>query len=236
LARDIDLLGQASAEPEALAAVMGEIVSTPIQEDGLVFDPSRITAKESRLAAHYHGVRLKVPAVLGNARINIQIDVGFGDVITPGAEEFVYPTLLDFEAPRLLGYTPETSIAEKFEAMVTLDMANTRMKDFFDVWLLARQRTFSGTVLAAAIRATFTRRRTALPADAPLALTRAFLADATKAIQWRSYLRKNGLDEDAPSLEEAGALIAELAMPPTVAAVGEFKSNWSPNGPWEPRP
>ena len=230
--RDIDLLGRASAEPEALAAVIGEIVSTPVQEDGLVFDSSGITANAIRIAAHYDGVRLRIPGTLGNARINLQIDVGFGDVVTPGAEEFVYPTLLDFEAPRLLGTTPETSIAEKFEAMVTLDMANTRMKDFFDIWMLARRRAFSGAVLASAIRATFARRRTVLPTDTPLALTPAFLADATKNIQWRSYLRKTGLEDDAPGLEEAGALVGELIMAPILAGDDGFSLSWKPGGPW----
>ena len=125
---------------------------------------------------------------LGNARVAIQVDVGFGDVITPGAQDIVYPTLLGLDAPQLLGYTPETAIAEKLEAMVVLDMANTRMKDFLDIWILARGRDFAGEILAQAIGATFHRRGTAVPESTPLALTPTFHSAATKQTRWRAYL------------------------------------------------
>ena len=143
-----------------------------------------MTGEEIRLAANYDGVRIRCAGRLGNARVALQIDVGFGDVVTPGAQRIEYPTLLDFDAPRLLGYTPETAIAEKLEAMVVLDMANTRMKDFLDIWTLARGRAFSGELLAQAIDATFRRRRTALPAATPVALTAPFHSASAKQAQW----------------------------------------------------
>ena len=134
----------------------------------------RFVLKGALMLQFWGGVRVRCCANLGNARIPLQIDIGFGDVITPGALKVVYPTLLDFAAPRLLGYTPETSIAEKFEAMVILDMANTRLKDFLDIWVLAQGQEFRGDVLANAIKTTFLRRRTPLPQFTPIALTPSF--------------------------------------------------------------
>ncbi|RMG12191.1 MAG: nucleotidyl transferase AbiEii/AbiGii toxin family protein, partial [Deltaproteobacteria bacterium] len=171
--RDIDLLGRGASNVDYLVDVVRSCLALEVEDDGLRFDPECVTGKEIRLAANYDGVRIRCKAQLGNACVSLQIDVGFGDVITPGAQEIEYPVLLDFEAPRLLGYTPESAIAEKFQAMVVLDMANTRMKDFLDIWMLAREHEFAGDVLADAVAATFRRRQTPLPESTPLALTSA---------------------------------------------------------------
>jgi hypothetical protein len=172
--RDIDLLGRTAATVDELVGVIRSFITVRVDDDGLLFDATTVSGEEIRLDSHYDGVRVRCCANLGNARIPLQIDIGFGDVITPGALKVVYPTLLDFDAPRLLGYTPETSIAEKFEAMVVLDLANTRLKDFLDIWVLAQGQEFSGDVLANAIKATFLRRRTPLPQSTPLPLTPVF--------------------------------------------------------------
>lgn len=152
--KDIDLLNRTTADVEALVATVRDCVAVEVADDGIRFDPDSVSGEEIRLAAHYDGVRVRLRAFLGNARVSLQVDVGFGDVVTPAAQHLDYPSLLGFERPRLLGYTPETTIAEKLHAMVALDMANTRMKDFLDLWVLARGRSFSGSVLAQAIHGT----------------------------------------------------------------------------------
>ena len=194
-----------------------------------------MSAEEIQLAAHYDGVRIRCRANLGSARIPIHIDIGFGDVITPGALAVVYPTLLDFDAPRLLGYTPETSIAEKFQAMVVLDMANTRLKDFLDLWVLSQGREFRGEVVAEAIEATFLRRRTQVPKSTPVALTAAFHSASAKQTQWRAYLRKNRIEGEVPPLDEVTNQIQAFVMPAVDALVDgrPFAKRWSPGGPWQ---
>jgi len=172
--KDIDLLGQSAMPVEELVEIIRSCLGVAVDDDGLSFDLQQVAGEEIRLAVNYNGVRIRCHAGLGNACVALQVDVGFGDVITPGAQPIEYPTLLDFDAPRLLGYTPETVIAEKLEAMVVLDMANTRMKDFLDVWILAQGCSFTGQILAQAIEATFHRRRTGLPESTPVALTPAF--------------------------------------------------------------
>jgi len=180
------------------------------------------------------GVRIRCGAHLGNARIALQIDVGFGDVVTPGVQDIEYPTLLNFASPHFLGYTPETCIAEKFEALVVLDMANTRMKDFFDIWLLAQSREFSGALLAKAIKATFRRRGTLLPTSTPVALTPSFHSAPAKQAQWSAYLRKGRVQGSIPVLSEVAAQIHVFLMPIVEALVAakEFDRHWNPGGPW----
>jgi hypothetical protein len=233
--KDIDMLGRGAASVAEVVDVVRSCLEVAVDDDGLRFDPRHITGEEIRLAANYNGVRVRCAARLGNARVTLQIDVGFGDVITPGAQQIEYPTLLDFEAPRLLGYTPETAIAEKLEAMVVLDMANTRMKDFLDIWILAQGRTFAGQLLAHAIEATFRRRRTVLPESTPLALTPAFHSLAAKQAQWRAYLRKGRVQGDVPDFDEVAEHIESFVMPlvTSLSAGQPFTRRWPPGGPWE---
>jgi hypothetical protein len=178
--KDIDFLGQETAVADEIAAMIRECLSTTVDDDGIVFDVKTVEAAAIRIEAKYDGVRVLFRGKLGNAEIPMQVDVGFGDVVTPGPADITYPTLLEHPAPELLGYTPETSIAEKLEAMVTLDVANSRMKDFFDIALLVRTRSFSGSVLARAVSATFRRRGTPIPEATPVALTRVFVEDKAK--------------------------------------------------------
>jgi hypothetical protein len=145
------------------------------------------------------------------------------------------PQLLDLGAPRLLGYTPESSIAEKFQAMVALDIANTRIKDFYDVWSLSRVREFDGRVLAAAIFATFERRATPLPEGTPLALSDVFSADPAKQRLWQAFLRKGRLDAGGKGLPAVVDEIRVFLLPPVVAlkACREFRGVWRDGGWWE---
>ena len=236
--KDIDLLGRDAASVEELVLVMEQCLNAEVEDDGLRFDADTISGEEIRVDAKHHGVRLRFLGFLGTARISLQVDVGFGDVITPGAQVVEYPSLLDFRSSRLLGYTPETTIAEKFHAMVVLDMANTRMKDFLDIWMLTEGRAFSGRDLSNAIGATFRRRGTALPNSTPVALTAAFHSDPVKNMQWRAYLRKGRIQGPTPPLEEVVTQIQAFVRPIVEALVAgvEFTRRWSPAGPWSDAP
>lgn len=154
-----------------------EVCSQDPPDDGPTFQPGDVTGGLIREEQRYGGVRIQMTAALGNARIPIEVDIGFGDAVTPKAERMEYPTLLDQPAPVLRVYPKETAVAEKYEAMVSLGIANSRMKDFYDVWVLARDFEFDGATLARAISATFGRRKTQVPAVPPLALTSEFGRD-----------------------------------------------------------
>ena len=160
--KDVDLLGRLDNSLENLARVVGEVCTTEVDPDGMVFDRATVKTERIKQDADYEGVRVRFVGLLGKARAVMQIDVGFGDVVTPGAETITYPSLLDFPAAILAGYPRETVVAEKFQAMVYLRTANSRMKDFYDVWLLASQFPFDGSVLAKAVTATFANRETTI--------------------------------------------------------------------------
>lgn len=232
--KDIDLLGRSTSTVDELVEVVRNCLAVEMDDDGLRFEDRSLKGEKIRLKANYDGVRIRCRARLGSARIALQIDVGFGDVITPAAQSIEYPSLLGLEPLQLLGYTPETAIAEKLEAMVVLDMANTRIKDFLDIWMLAQGREFSGAVLAKAIGATFRRRTTPLPESTPVALTPAFYSLPAKQAQWRAYVRKARIQDQAPSFEGAITQVANFVVPitSTLAAKGRFDDNWSPGGPW----
>lgn len=190
--RDIDFLGFGDSSPEAVNAIFTEILSTPSEPcDGLEWGPPK--SGPIRDDQRYGGVRVIVQAFLAGARVKIQIDVGFGDVVTPQIEEHCWSELLDYPEARLLTYPPETVIAEKLEAAVQLDIDNSRMKDFYDLNWLSRHRQFDSTSLRTAILNTFERRGTALPGETPFALTHDFAIDAGKQVQWKAFLRKNKL-------------------------------------------
>ena len=217
--RDLDLLGQGTPSTDRLRQLFQDVCLLQVDDDGVTFLTDRIQAEQIKQDDAYQGIRLRIDARLGNARIPLQIDIGFGDAVTPGTQAVTYPTLLDLPAPRLQAYPRETVVAEKFQAMVQLGIANSRLKDFYDVWTLACQFEFDGTLLAAAIGATFARRGTALPATPPLPLTPDFSADPSKAIQWTAFIRKGRLLEDPPPLVEIVGLLDSFLMPPTRALV-----------------
>ena len=164
-------------------------------EDGVMFRPDTIQAAEIRKDANYAGIRITLLGLIDAARCPIQIDIGFGDAVTPGPEEALYPVMLpDFQAPRLQVYPRYTVVAEKLEAITALGIANSRMKDFFDLWILLRHTNFDGDILRRAIQATFVRRKTTLPADVPFGLTDDFARDTQKQTQWHAFVRRNRLE------------------------------------------
>jgi predicted nucleotidyltransferase component of viral defense system len=185
--RDLDLLGFGDPTPDAMLQTFREIL-TQDAGDGVVFDANALRVDRIREELEYGGLRLRTTASISGARINLTIDIGFGDALEPGAEFIDYPVLLGHPAPRLQAYARETVIAEKFQAMVALGRANSRMKDFYDIWILSRSFSFDGDRLARAIAATFARRGTAIPVDRPDALSPAFAADELKQQQWRAFL------------------------------------------------
>lgn len=233
--RDLDLLGHGEPTPQRFHGLMREVCGTEVQDDGLIFDLDSIVAEQIKEDDEYQGIRLRVVARLQNARIPLQIDVGFGDVITPEAADIMYPALLDFPPARLKAYPRETVVAEKFQAMVMLGIANSRMKDFYDLWTLARQFTFDGPTVSEAIKATFARRQTDLPGSVPLALTAEFANDQRKQTQWRAFLRKGRLVDPGVDLARVTELLSTFLMPPTEAAYNgvAFSGHWPAGGPWQ---
>ncbi|MHB1274046.1 MAG: nucleotidyl transferase AbiEii/AbiGii toxin family protein [Rhodanobacter sp.] len=210
--RDADFLGFGAADAELLRERL-QAICREACDDGMRFDADSVQVAPIREQARYDGLRADLLGWLGTARCNVQLDVGFGDAVTPAAQEMDYPTLLaDTPAPRLHVYPRETVLAEKLEAMIVLGMRNSRMKDYFDVWVLLRQGGFDPAVLAQAIHATCTRRETVLPEGWPTGLDDEFAADAAKLAQWQAFLRKNQLE--APALADVlAALRAALAQP-----------------------
>jgi predicted nucleotidyltransferase component of viral defense system len=232
--RDLDLLGFGDPGEDHVRQVFAEILALSVPDDGVRFDLDTLAVGLIREEQQYGGVRVEVIARVTNAQVRLQVDVGFGDAITPEATVVDFPALLDFPAPRLRAYPRETVVAEKLDAMVQLGMANSRMKDFYDVRILARDFDFSGDLLTRAIRATFERRKTPLPANLPVALTEAFTDDATKKTQWSGFVRKAGVN-DAGSLADTVAKVAAFAETPLLAAARgtAFTAVWHAPGPWE---
>ena len=186
---------------------MTEVCGVEVEPDGVTFLVDSIRVAPIREEDAYGGLRATFDARLGNARLRVQVDVGIGDAVTPEPEWLVYPGMLDLPQARLRAYRPETSIAEKLHAMVVLGAANSRMRDFFDIYALCTRERFDGVLLARAIQATFERRRTAIPDRLPLALTQEF-ATKEKQLQWQAFMKKNGLTS-APA--ELGQTIERLA-------------------------
>mgnify|MGYP005995087285 CR=1 FL=1 len=198
--RDVDFLGFGPADISSLENVFREVVTIPV-EDGIVFDPSTVRAAEIRKEANYAGIRVTLIGTLSGARIPVQADIGFGDAVTPEPEEAEYPVMLDeLPAPRLRTYPRATVIAEKFEAITSLGMGNSRMKDFFDLWVLSRHSEPPLDELRQALQATFKRRGTQLPGTLPVGLSDEFPASKEKQIQWRAFVSRNSLN--APTLDE----------------------------------
>lgn len=210
--RDADLLGFGDSDPAVLAATFREICILPC-EDGIAFDPESVIAAPIAEEKVYAGVRVSLRAELAGARIPVQVDIGFGDAVTPEPVSVDYPVLLDAPAPRLRAYPVATVVAEKFHAITVLGPGNTRLKDFHDLRVIGERFAIETELLATAIAATFERRKTSLPEGPPLALDIAFAADKTKQAQWAAFLRRNRLDEKKHSLADCQAAIAKLVLP-----------------------
>ena len=215
--KDVDFLGHGDPSPESIAEAVRAITSVA-SDDGLRFDPESISAEEIREEQDYDGVRVTVTAYLAHVPITVRIDVGFGDAVTPEAVERPFPTLLGHDAPMIRAYPPETSVAEKVDAMCKLGIINSRMKDYYDVIMISRRFEFDGEVLAGALRATLERRGTPLPTGTPTGLSDKFGADDEKQRQWNAYLKRMKIDDVPTALPEVVTTIQQFVLPALEAA------------------
>jgi predicted nucleotidyltransferase component of viral defense system len=233
--RDVDLLAFGDPSPEALLTVFRSLCSAETSEpDGLTLVSDSLAAASIREDMEYGGVRVTLQARLGVARIPMQVDVGFGDVIIPAPSTELLPSLLDQPPPRLRVYPRETVIAEKTEAMIRLGLDNSRMKDFYDLWMLGQCFAFEGALVKAALSATLERRGTLLPEWVPVALTDTFADNPSKRAQWRAFLRRTASMEEELDLAEVAESLRAFLMPPLESLREDtvFASHWPPGGPW----
>lgn len=232
--RDLDLTGYGEGGARGLIELIREICGLPCPGDGLQFLSATVRAEPIRDKSEYHGFRVKLRALLGAAKLDLQIDVGFGNAVEPPAREEKYPVLLDGPAPRIRAYPREAVVAEKLHAMVVLGTANSRLKDFYDVFALAKNFPFAGPALGRAIAATFERRSTPIQDSRPVALGPEFYLDPERAAQWRRYLSLNGLPGAPADFAAVGELLQGI-LGPVWSALADTRaaaSAWRPGGPW----
>jgi len=228
---DIDMLGITSNAEADIVTQIRDILIVDVEEDGLAFEPDSIQAERITEDADYEGIRIRFRGELSSARINMQIDIGFGDIVYPEPEESDFPTMLNYPAPRLLCYSRESAIAEKFEITVKLGEMNSRMKDFYDIWLLSRQFDFEGAILAEAIQLTFNHRGTELPEEIEV-FTESFIDE--KQVQWTAFWRRLQQDHAPTSFREVTAAVDRFLSPVIVAfsSGNPCPTNWTAPGPW----
>jgi len=230
---DADFLGFCSAEIPHIEEIFRDICRIEV-EDGIAFQPDTVKAAEIRKEANYAGVRVTLLGMLDSARCAVQIDIGFGDAVVPGPDEVHYPVILgEMPGPHLHVYPRYTVVAEKLEALTSLGMLNSRMKDYFDLWILAKHSDFDGQILSRAVAATFERRRTAVPTGVPIGLSDEFINDAQKGKQWQGFLRKNALDP--MSLATVVVNLRDFLMPvlAAIAAGGSHDYPWRAGAGWQ---
>lgn len=223
--RDLDLLGYGESSPEAIHDAFRAICSQPVDDDGVVFDVDGLEAEPIREDAEYGGVRIRTQATIAGARIPIQVDVGFGDAITPGPIEIDYPTLLDAPAPHLRAYPIATVVAEKFHAIATRGIANSRLKDYYDLWLIAATFEMERAQLSMAVRQTFARRETVLPQEKPTGLSEVYVE--TWGGQWRTFLARERV---AAVPQQLAAVVTDLERF-LLPLIKEEDGSWF----WKPR-
>ena len=230
---DIDLAGRSSNELEHIRSVVAELCQLNAEPDGLEFDAASIEVRRIKEDAEYEGVRVRFQATLAKARVPMQIDIGFGDVIVPDPVEVAYPAMLEFPPPVLRAYPRETVVAEKLDALTVLGLLNSRIKDYYDLALLARLYPFEGALLVQAIRSTFHHRGTPINAN-PEGLTKAYSSDPSRVVQWRAFVRRSRLDAGW-ELETVIEQVQRFASAPLNAASTSdaFDLNWQAGGPWE---
>ena len=231
---DIDMLGQVDNSIEGIVDMTRNICIQKVAPDGIVFDEESVAGERITEDADYEGVRIKFRGKLDTVRISMQLDIGFGDAVVPKAKPIIYPTILDLPKPHLVGYSRESTVSEKFEAMVKLGILNSRMKDFFDIWFLSRQFDFAGKTLHKAIKATFSTRSTVIP-SVPTAFTPAFSRDPIKEAQWKAFIRKNRLVDISQDLYNIVTDVAVFLMPIVESVINKqpFGSSWKAPGPWK---
>jgi predicted nucleotidyltransferase component of viral defense system len=212
--KDVDLLGFGKPDPERLIEIFKKLCLIDTSTiDGLVFLPKSLRARTIQNKQEYHGIRIDLRAMLGRARINLQIDVGYGDAVTPKPEKITFPTLLELPAPVIMAYPRYTALAEKFMALVVLGMENSRMKDFYDICVMFRTMEFNVKILAKTMRATFAARHNALPHEMPVALSDEFANDERKVTQWKAFANRSNLSIPVGQLSDVIREIRARLLP-----------------------
>ena len=235
--RDIDLLAYGESDETTVREVIATIINVPCPDDGIVFDIQTLQVSPIRDNQRYGGQRAKLHTFLGAARISLQVDFGFGDVVVPGPIEARMHTLIEgVPAPVLHTYPQVSTIAEKFEAMVQLGTRNSRMKDFYDIWALSETFGFDGAELQEAVARCFERRGTALLSEMPEVLTAAFYSDTRLQGYWMAYRNQSSLLSFPPVAFEVVGERIRAFLGPTRASIfsGEsFRLRWPAGGPWQ---
>lgn len=232
---DIDFLGRYDNQVVSIESVMKDVCDVVVEPDGLVFDAKTVQGRKIKEDADYEGVRIKFVGLLERARIAMQIDVGFGDVIHPGIKVIDYPVILDLPKPHLNGYPAESVVSEKFEAMVKLGVVNSRMKDFYDVWLIIHQFNFDGLSLAGALKKTFDHRQTDIPNGKPLFVQEIYNEESDRQALWKMFLMKNDIKHAPEKLSTIANEIEGFIVEPLSALNKgtKFNKEWKPSGPWK---
>jgi predicted nucleotidyltransferase component of viral defense system len=232
--RDIDVLAFKSESIDSLNAVFQEISQITFADDGLTYLSDTVNVNAIREEQQYGGLRVTLTAMLGAAKIHLQVDCGFGDTITPDPVVSDFPTLLDHPAPQLRMYPKETVVAEKLEAIVRFGMANSRMKDFYDLWALARNFSFSGQIIASAIQNTFKSRKTPLPMGTPEAFQTSFIQNPLKQTQWQAFVQKTRFVDVEKNFGKTIDFVRSFLSPPIehIAKSKSFEMTWPAGGPW----
>jgi len=232
--RDADMLATTFFDPEKLETIFREICLITCTEDGMIYNSESLKTENIREGRAYQGIRISLVGLLNRVRIPIQIDIGFGDAVTPAPEEIEYPTILENPSPKLKAYPRETLLAEKFEAIITLGIANSRMKDFYDIWLLSKLFSFDGEILCSAIRNTFSRRNTPLPVSKPAAFMPDFYEEPQKRAQWKAFITKSKPELVPGDFSSVIEEISSFLLPITerLQSGSIFKNDWSPEDGW----
>jgi predicted nucleotidyltransferase component of viral defense system len=232
--QDLDLLGFGDLSSPNLRSIFEDVCEMSVEDDGLEFPKVGIEIEEIREAEVYQGLRVKIPGRLGNTRLNVSVDVGFGDAIVPDPEKSDYPVLLDLPHPEIKTYPRETVVAEKVDAMIVLGLRNSRMKDYYDLWTLAQRFPFDAALLAKAIDATLKRRGRELPSQLPSGLQDEFAANPTKQTQWKAFLRRTIPNQVDLELSEIVPAIREFLAPVLESIVRgkTLRLHWTPGSGW----
>jgi predicted nucleotidyltransferase component of viral defense system len=231
---DIDLLGSVENSPENLESIFKEVCQMDIEDDGIQFHEDTIFSQTTQVDSEYYGVRVEFQATLDSARVRMKIDIGFGDVVTPEAREIQYPVLLDMEQPVMRGYPSETVVAEKLQTLMKHGLANSRMKDFYDIWMLAMRFDFDGNLLQQAIESTFEARATPLSVDTFRDIAKDLSVDEFMQSRWNSYVKKSSLPVSPPGFPELIRFIVAFIAP----IINQEKGNkvrhqkWLPGERW----
>ena len=232
---DIDFSSTYDNQIATIEKVIRDVSKVSVTPDGLVFDSQTIKGQKIKEDADYEGVRVKFRGFLERARIPMQIDVGFGDIIYPNPKTINYPVILDFPKPHLKGYPAESVVSEKFEAMLKLGLLNSRMKDFYDIWLMMRQFDFNGLKLIEALKRTFRHRKTSLPQHKPLFAEEIYDEKSDRQMLWKAFLRKGDIKHAPEKLSTTAREIENFLIDPLDAVNKSRVMNeeWKALGPWK---